>query len=642
MDWNNTLYLSIFGVVLTIAILVFVTWLGMRYRREIPKRPIVDSLEALKLRQDEEEASLAELRDELFQARSDIHEGQAARQFLESARPEMESLRQQLSECEIASKSARAEADAAEEDLKELERAVEAATQAKGELAEAIAPLKVDLAESKARLERAKEDLADYEKKREELASLEAKLPSIREETARLEESRAVARKERDQINYELKDLRKEHSKLEGAVEGLKEQQEQLLDAITDLRKTHSAAGGISDDHDPCRDLWQPCFEGKKESDKQSEESRCLDDMASQLKAAEVHFSKRTLYAFHTALKVQGISPLTVLAGISGTGKSLLPRLYSKCMGVHFLNLPVQPGWNSPQDLFGFYNYIEQKFKATPLARALVQFDRFGRGEWPLPKSNEDFGDQMLLVLLDEMNLARVEYYFSELLSRLELRRTIDPNDRDERQKVEIPLEIGHAVRGKGEKLRDFGVSLYPGDNVLFTGTMNEDESTMSLSDKVLDRATVLRFGKPRKLLGKQPDMSKIRATAPMSNEVWRSWVGSRHTVISEVQEHIEKLSEVMDLAGVPFGHRVAQGMTDYVAHYPAGGREAQHHALIDQVEQKLLPKLRGRDLEEVGPALQKLQQLASLLSDAQLENAIAKGQHQGTFHWSGLDRLEE
>src|SRR5690606_20950096 len=99
--------------------------------------------------------------------------------------------------------------------------------------------------------------------------------------------------------------------------------------------------------------------------------------------------------------------------------------------------------------------------------------------------------DQLLLVLLDEMNLARVEYYFSEFLSRLEMRASIDSRDEDQRRRVAIPLDTGPL---KDTHRRPV---LYPDTNILFVGTMNEDESTQSLSEKVVDRANVLRFGSP-------------------------------------------------------------------------------------------------------------------------------------------------
>ena len=74
--------------------------------------------------------------------------------------------------------------------------------------------------------------------------------------------------------------------------------------------------------------------------------------------------------AFHTSLKTSDISCLTVMAGVSGTGKSAYPEIYSQAIGVHFLPLAVEPRWDSPQDLFGFLNYMENRFESTTLGRA--------------------------------------------------------------------------------------------------------------------------------------------------------------------------------------------------------------------------------------------------------------------------------
>ena len=211
--------------------------------------------------------------------------------------------------------------------------------------------------------------------------------------------------------------------------------------------------------------------------------------------------------AFHTSLKVADMSPLVVLAGISGTGKSELPRRYAEGMGMHFLSLPVQPRWDSPQDMFGFYNYLEKRYRATELARALVQMDRYFDDEhrgWNYPEdwADHNLRDRMLLVLLDEMNLARVEYYFSEFLSRLETRRGINAADVLERRKAEISLEVGLQSLSRDDGQininRQPTLPLFVDTNVMFVGTMNEDESTQTLSDKVVDRANVLRFGRPK------------------------------------------------------------------------------------------------------------------------------------------------
>jgi predicted nucleic acid-binding Zn-ribbon protein len=650
MFWDSLLYLSILGTLVAAVFIFWVTLLGIRYKKELPKLPIKESIQSLLQERDRLEAQQGELEDDVRQAREDIREAGRAREFLEQARPEMEQLQSEMKHAQEAKGRAVREAEEAQGERERIQGEAAKAKEELGRLEQEIAPLKVDLAETKARLERAKEDLQEYEAKREEMARLEAQLPSLREEHAALSASLELERKEKDELESTLNQKRTENARLEGVVsgleeklEGLKEEIQRRLETIEELKRLHSSAGGVDEDHDSREDLWRPCFPERHEAGGNTDEAQRLDRMAQMLSEARVRIPRRTLNAFHTALKIQEISPLTVLAGISGTGKSLLPRLYSKCMGLHFLNLPVQPGWNSPQDLFGFYNYIEHRFKATPLARALVQFDQFNRGDWPLPVENESLEDQVLLVLLDEMNLARVEYYFSELLSRLEIRRSIDPKDVDEREKAEIQLEIGHATRRGEAGVEDISVSVYPGENVLFTGTMNEDESTMSLSDKVLDRATVLRFGKPAETVMAQPNMTDMESSAPLALSAWKLWLRS-NPVREEIRDAVHELSEIMSKAGAPFGHRVAQGILHYVGMYPDTSPAGQRMALVDQIEQKILPKLRGRELSSIQEAVNLLCSLIHRMEDEELVSAIRHGEDpvESSFMWFGLDRAEE
>ena len=173
-----------------------------------------------------------------------------------------------------------------------------------------------------------------------------------------------------------------------------------------------------------------------------SSEGEELNKFTRYLEEQGIIFSSRVINAFHTALKIQDFNPLTVLAGISGTGKTLLPTKYAEYFGIYSLVIPVEPRWDSPQDLLGFYNYLEKKYQATELARTLVAFDhlnKYDEGERKRNNNDNEFvaslKDRMLIVLLDEMNLARTEYYFANFLSRLVLRRTVkDPRDPEQRR----------------------------------------------------------------------------------------------------------------------------------------------------------------------------------------------------------------
>jgi len=351
---------------------------------------------------------------------------------------------------------------------------------------------------------------------------------------------------------------------------------------------------------------------------------------------SKYHFHPRMLLAFHTSLKTADISPLVVLAGISGTGKSQLPRLYAEAMGMHLLNVAVQPRWDSPQDLFGFYNYMEHRYKATELARALRQMDLL-RGQTENDDARVRGG--MLLVLLDEMNLARVEYYFSELLSKLEMRHVAGPQG-GSRHPASIEIDVGSLVEG------DEPEHLLVGYNVLFAGTMNEDETTQALSDKVIDRANVLRFGKPADLKRDKPP----RHQPPehyIQHTDWQTWLTD--DLPTDRKEDFKKTCENLNvtLARIhrPFGQRVYQAMYRYVANYPRWVPDWYQCAMADQFEQKIIPRLRGlsRDTDEkAGEVLDEIGQLIADLHDTALTGAFNEVCERPVFQWMGVNREHE
>lgn len=311
-------------------------------------------------------------------------------------------------------------------------------------------------------------------------------------------------------------------------------------------------------------------------------------------------FNERILKAFHTALKTSEWSPLTILAGVSGTGKSELPRLYSHFGGIVFESVPVQPNWDSQEAMLGYFNSIDNRFAAQPLLQFLAQSQK----EW-----TEDYHglrDAVCMVLLDEMNLAHPELYFAQFLSKLEARRGCDGD-----HPPILPIDAGAGAK-------------YPlelGRNVLWTGTMNQDETTQSLSDKVLDRSIVIHFPRPVTLKRR----TKLNTLIDGDPEIkllhradWESWWvkesifgaddGSDPYQIGKYKRFVEKINMALGEAGRALGHRVWQSIEYYMSNYPDvlaairnGGSaadidRAMHTAFEDQIVQKIMPKLRGID----------------------------------------------
>ena len=334
------------------------------------------------------------------------------------------------------------------------------------------------------------------------------------------------------------------------------------------------------------------------------DEDTALELFQDYLRGEGFFYSSRTLKAFHTSLKVQNINPISVLAGLSGTGKTQLALQYAKFFNFYSEHVAVQPRWDSKDDLLGFYNFLEKRYQPTELVKALYYFHQ----------TRNDSYSPMMMVILDEMNLARVEYYFSEFLSKLELRGN-DRNHPDDKSKISIGTQLNS---------RDFFV----GSNVVFVGTMNDDESTYSLSDKVLDRANVLHFGKPQKF----EDNIRYNKVPPISIDAdtfneWCSQENFPNNFPEDLRTKINTLNNALDSVGKAFGYRVNKSITQYIQMYPdikssANPEERALIALADQIEMKIIPKLAGLEQNEKSDTC--LSAIGNVIRDTQDDELIA------------------
>ena len=377
-------------------------------------------------------------------------------------------------------------------------------------------------------------------------------------------------------------------------------------------------------------------------------EGAALETVRAHFAATGFDIPDRLLAAFHTSLKTSEMSSLTVMAGVSGTGKSALPKLYSEAMGIFFQPLAVEPRWDSPKDLLGFFNYATNRYEPTALARALFQFQGIRPQDGFVANWKGDMSQYVLMPLLDEMNLARVEYYFSEFLSKLELRRVIAPITADTLSSV--AMEVFPGWRGVGEKggrIVEEAIRLYADTNTLFVGTMNEDETTQSLSDKVIDRANVLYFGRPNQLKAAAA-LGHDAVKAPyLKAETWKSWISSVEPGhFRDAEEKLASLNRVLADLNRPFAHRTFQAMLAYVANYFApdlAEPERINRALADQIGMRIMPKLRGIDLAQNAEVLQGVGSIVAEVGDEPLRQAFhaasdLESNKSGFFQWTGFD----
>lgn len=271
--------------------------------------------------------------------------------------------------------------------------------------------------------------------------------------------------------------------------------------------------------------------------------------------------------AYHVALQTK---PLVILPGISGTGKTRLTRLYADAVygealargqdNDHYLLVAVQPDWHNARDLLGYYNALTGKFHPTPFLRFLQ-------------RAAADPAT-LYFACLDEMNLARPEYYLAPILSALET----------EDHLIDLGAPGATVETAGGELLENpFRLPL----NVRITGTVNVDESTHTLSDKLLDRANVIELT--------DVDLAAFRRSyrEPVDEAAW---------------EVIAQVHAIMARAGQAFGYRAVAEMLRYVER--ARGVLPPQQALDQQIKQKVLPKLRGDDTPRLRRALAALLEL--------------------------------
>ena len=412
---------------------------------------------------------------------------------------------------------------------------------------------------------------------------------------------------------------------------------QKILDVSTEVQVQMDKLKGIGQiPEEAFLSLRTPWLNEPKPSLDHADELHALTRLNKLVEQSGFKLSKRLQYAFHTALKTSDISCLTVMAGVSGTGKSAFPKFYAQAMGIHFLPLAVEPRWDSPQDLFGFLNYMENRYEATTLGRALVQFNNSRFAD-----EYANLNNQVLMVLLDEMNLARIEYYFSEFLSKLEMRRNANLNSEEDYKDVSLEIFAGYPADPEKELKECPAIRLFAGKNVLFVGTMNEDESTQSLSDKVIDRANVLHFGKPDRLSNIEQNVPN-QETAPLSVGAWEKWVrkADNRTVpeLDKFERQLNDINNVLADLGRPFGWRTFKAISTYIANYP--DPENQQRAMADQIAMRVMPKLRGMDVNEHAEVFNRLKVQLDQIDDIALTKAFdeAKSSTMGFFNWRGIN----
>ena len=344
-------------------------------------------------------------------------------------------------------------------------------------------------------------------------------------------------------------------------------------------------------------------------------------------KDERLYYTDNDIRAF---LAGMAVSRLIILQGMSGTGKSSLPRIFSEAISGFNRLIPVESSWRDRNELLGYYNDFNKKFNAKSFTIELYRSTKKRCKEVPT------------FIVLDEMNLARIEYYFSDFLAILQEpdhdKWLIELVSSDMRTlPMELPEEVKQKMRkddptvfaiwekiersrqgdlksetsdeekemltsylaklGRLTGAKDLidGRKIRVTDNIWFIGTANQDESTFEISDKVYDRAQVVSLNRKGVSEGQYANTEKKYISVTDLIKLFEGAINA-YKKKAEVEARLDKLDAVlMDKFDISFGNRIVSQTVDFAAVFTAAGGSLED-ALDYQISTKILRKVISSD----------------------------------------------
>ena len=318
-------------------------------------------------------------------------------------------------------------------------------------------------------------------------------------------------------------------------------------------------------------------FPGMAEEDK----SMTLKEMVDRFRnfaAGKLHlyYSFRTLALFFSGM---GTTRFAILEGISGTGKTSLPYAFGKFFRNRSPIVAVQPSWKDRSELIGYLNEFTKKFNESIFLEELYK----------VAKQKDPH-----IIVLDEMNLARIEYYFADFLSIMEM-PSMD----------EWIIEIVNTDLEGDPVLLDHGKFLIP-KNVWFLGTANNDDSTFSITDKVYDRAMSMSLNKKTDIFEPEWDADSMY----MDNDFFVKLFDDAKAKYSISEEALSKLAAIdkfmIQNFKISFGNRIMKQIKLFVPCYIGCGGD-EYDALDHLITRKILHKLEALNISFIKNELRAL-----------------------------------
>ncbi|WP_270670967.1 McrB family protein [Paraclostridium bifermentans] len=321
--------------------------------------------------------------------------------------------------------------------------------------------------------------------------------------------------------------------------------------------------------------------------DIKSKENEFLNQFKNYTIENNLCYEMKDLVNFHVSVKT---NQLTIVAGMSGTGKTQVARAYASTLGINedngtLLFLPISPSYTEPEDLIGYLNNTTGIYIAseTGLVDLLIHAE----------KNTE----QMHMIIFDEMNLSQVEHWFAPFISLLEL------PERDRKLKLYSKNSVCH----NNTRYSD---AVNIGDNIIFIGTVNLDETTKDFSDRLLDRANIVTLNKKKFIDFKNEKMNKKYKSHEKINTIYSyqeysSWIDSRNRVEDLTDEELIFLDDLHELIqsydiqkGVSF--RILEKICSYINNIPYAFDSmeilSRREAFDIEIKQRLLTKIKGSE----------------------------------------------
>ena len=261
------------------------------------------------------------------------------------------------------------------------------------------------------------------------------------------------------------------------------------------------------------------------------------------------------------------VSKTMILQGMSGTGKTSLAYAFGEFLQNPTTVVPIQPMWKERTDLIGYYNEFTKKFNEGVLLQKIYE---------------ANYTDEIYITVLDEMNIARIEYYFAEFLSLLELPNLESRN-----------LDVITDVWDNDPKLLNNG-QLRLAKNMWFIGTANNDDSTFAISDKVYDRAMIINLDTKAEPF-EAPKTAPVKISCEHLERIMET-AKKDFTISRRNLNRIKKLDSYM-IANfhLTFGNRIMKQIKTYVPVFVAcGGDELE--AIDDILSRKVMRKLEAQN----------------------------------------------